>query len=98
MDEGIRTLFRTRDDAVHSRDEELFLSTQLSGTSFGSPDGYFSINEMTSEILGVHEESADECVVFVRETYRPTGKRPRSSFLIYFLASTRAGWKVYRVR
>ena len=96
MNADIKAVFEKRDDAVRKQDMALFLSTQLYEIGFGSGAGYLSINDMTTEVLSVYEETDDSAVTFVRETYKPSGKQPRSAFLMYFLIATRKGWKIHR--
>ncbi|MCI2421571.1 hypothetical protein MOQ72_29475 [Saccharopolyspora sp. K220] len=101
MDDGIRELFRVRDEAVRKRDPEQFLSTQLVDVPFAASESYLSIDDMTTEVLHAQEESDGATAVFVRETYvssKKEQKSPRSAFLIYFLVNTGGKWKVYRVR
>lgn len=98
MNAEINALFSARDEAVQKQDAALFLSTQLSDIGFASSEGYISTKEMTTEVLNVYKASEESAVAFVRETYRPPGKRERSAFLIYFLIATRSGWKIYRTR
>lgn len=94
----IRKLFNTRDQAVKTRDRELFLSTQIAEIEHGSSDGYLAIGSLKTEVLHVHTEGEIEKVVFVKETYSPKGKDPHNSFPVYFLTNTIRGWKIYRVR
>ena len=94
----IDKLFKTRDQAVKKQDRKLFLSTQIAEIEHGSSDGYMAIDNLKTEVLHVHTESEIEKVVFVKETYSPTGKDPHSSFSVYFLTNTTKGWKIYRMR
>jgi hypothetical protein len=98
MRNDIEALFETRDEAVRKQDRPLFLSTQISEIEFGSSEGYLSFEDMTTDVLYIHDESELEKVVLARETYKHAGTNPRSSFLIYFLTSTIKGWRIYRVR
>ena len=98
MRNDIETLFETRDEAVRKRDRPLFLSTQVSEVELGSSEGYLSLEDITTDVLCIHDESELEKVVLVRETYKHAGNSPRSSFLVYFLTCTIKGWRIYRVR
>ena len=99
MNNDIEALFRTRDEAVRTQDRPLFLSTQISEIELNSSEGYLSLEDITTEVLHIHDESEIEKVVLVKETYhRQPDDNPRSSFLVYFLTNTVAGWRIYRVR
>jgi hypothetical protein len=101
MKNDIEALFSTRDEAVRKQDRSLFLSTQVSEIEFGVSKGYLSLEDMTTEVIYIHDESELENVVLVKETYKQpdeTDENPRSSFLVYFLTNTVKGWRIYRVR
>jgi hypothetical protein len=99
MNNDIEHLFRTREEAVRKQDRPLFLSTQVSSEIvFGSSDGYLSLEDITTEVINIYDESELEKVVFVKETYKQPDTNPRSSFLVYFLTNTVQGWRIYRVR
>jgi hypothetical protein len=99
MENDIEALFRTRDEAVRKQDRSLFLSSQVSEIEFGSSDGYLSLEDITTEVISIHDESEIEKVVLVKETfYRQPDENPRSSFLVYFLTNTVEGWRIYSVR
>lgn len=98
MSEEIQGIFQTRDEAVRKQDAQLFESTQLQGIAFASIESYLSINDMTTEVLYVHEGSDDELVVLAQETYKPRDRAPHSSYLLYFLTNTRKGLKIYKIR
>ncbi len=98
MSNEIEALFEARDEAVRKDDRPLFLSAQVSEIELGSSEGYLSLEELTTEVVHIHDESEIEKVVLVKETYRESGKSPRSSFLLYFLTYTVQGWRIYRVR
>jgi hypothetical protein len=98
MSNEIEVLFETRDEAVRKEDRSLFLSTQISELELGSSDGYLSLEDVTTEVLYVHDESELEKVVLVKETYKHPGKSPRPSFLLYLLTHTVQGWRIYAVR
>ena len=97
MRNEIAALFETRDEAVRKEDKALFLSTQVSEIELGSSDGYLSLEDLTTEVLYIHDESELEKFVLVKETYKQSGKDPRSAFLLYFLASTVQGWRIYKL-
>ncbi|MDP3988430.1 MAG: hypothetical protein Q8P80_04785 [Candidatus Levybacteria bacterium] len=94
----ITKLFLTRDKAVGKNDKELFLSTQVGEIEYSSVEGYFSIDVLKTEVLYIYSESDLEKVVFVKENYFPKKKVSRISFIIYFLANTVGGWKIYKLR
>jgi hypothetical protein len=99
MNNDIEHLFRTREEAVRKQDRPLFLSTQVSSEIvFGSSEGYLSLEDITTEVIYIYDESELEKVVLVKETYKQPDKNPRSSFLVYFLTNTVQGWRIYRVR
>jgi hypothetical protein len=98
MENDIAALFRTRDEAASRQDARLFLSTQVAEIEFASSESYLATKNITTEVLHIHNESELQKVVFVKETYAPQGKFPRSAFLIYFLAHTKDGWRIYRAR
>ncbi len=94
----IETLFQARDEAVRQQDPAAFLSTQVSEIESGASSAYLSVHDMTTQVLHVHDESEDVKVVFVKETYKPSGKLPRSLFKVYSLANTLKGWRIYHGR
>lgn len=98
MNNEIVALFETRDEAVRKDDRPLFLSAQVSEIELGSSEGYLSLEDLTTEVVYIHDESELEKVVLAKETYKEPGKSPRSSFLLYFLTNTVQGWRIYRVR
>jgi hypothetical protein len=98
MNNQIEALFEARDEAVRKDDRQLFLSAQISEIELGSSEGYLSLEDLTTEVVHIHDESELEKVVLVKETYKGPGKSPRSSFLLYFLINTVQGWRIYRVR
>lgn len=94
----ILTLFAQRDAAVTDQDREAFLATQVGEIHGGSSENYLAIQNLTSEVLHVHETGQVECLAWVKETYAPEGKDPYSSYPVYFLVKTVNGWRVYQVR
>ena len=99
MNNDIEALFRTRDEAVRNKDRSLFLSSQVSEIESGSSEGYLSLEDISTEVISIHDESDIEKVVLVKETYyREPDENPRSSFLVYFLTNTVKGWRIYRLR
>lgn len=98
MPSDLEDLFQARAEAISTKDERRFLSTQVSEIEFAASSSYLSLDRMTAEVLCIHDESPLEKVVFVKETYWPTDKSSRSSFLIYFLTNTVDGWRIYKVR
>ena len=98
MNQEIEALFRTRDEAVRAQNAPLLLSTQIAELDFGSSESYLAAQEMTTQVLHIHEESDDYLVVLVKETYRSKDKPARSAFPVYFLTYARKGLRIYKVR
>jgi hypothetical protein len=98
-DPAISKLFKARDRAIATLDEELFLSTQVGEIPNSSFDVYMKIDKLESKILLIYseKETSHKRVVFVRETYSPQAKNHYSWFVIFYLIDTKAGWKIYRL-
>jgi hypothetical protein len=98
MRNEIEAIFETRGEAVRKEDRPLFLSTQVSEIELGgSSEGYLSLEDLITEVLYIHDESELEKFVLVKETYKQSGKDPRSAFLLYFLTCTVKGWRIYNL-
>jgi hypothetical protein len=97
MDEEIHQLFAARAAAVQKNEREAFKSTQLFDIDLSPSDEYLSLQNLAVEVLYIHDESDFEKVVLVKETYTPSEKSPRSSFLLYYLTRTVVGWRIFRV-
>lgn len=98
MDNDIKKLFTTRDEAVKKQDRKLFLSTQVGEIENSSVEGYFGIKHLRSNVLCIYDEGDLEKIVFVKETYSPPKKDPYSSFPVYNLVKTIKGWKIYKLK
>jgi hypothetical protein len=98
MENDIAALFRTRDEAASRQDARLFLSTQVAEMEFGSSESYMAAKNIKTEVLYIHDDSELHRVAFVKESYAPQGKFPRSAFLLYFLTNTKDGWRIYKAR
>lgn len=90
--ENIKSIFKTRDDAVSNKDYEQFASTQVDNISNASISGYLSSKELKTEVLHVAEDTELKKVVFVKENYGT-----HSAFLLYYLVNTVNGWKIYDI-
>lgn len=98
MEKDIIKLFKTRDEAVLKQDAELFRSTQLPDVEYSSVQGYFSIDNLKTEVLFIHKDSPSARLVLVKETYKPKDKPAYFSYVLYFLTATEKGWLIYKVR
>lgn len=96
--EDINRVFLARDRAVTEKNIELFRSTQLlDEIPNAASDGYLALDKLQSDVLAVDWPQEISAVAFVRETYQDRGTVQRSTYLIYRLVLTQAGWRVYRV-
>ena len=98
-DAKITALFKTRDNAIKTRNEKLFLSTQVGELTNSNYGGYIKIDKMKTDILSIYSEKDKPYnkVVFAKETYYPTDNNNHSWFMLYFLIDTKEGWKIYRI-
>jgi hypothetical protein len=96
MDE-ISNVFHTRDEAVRTKNNALFLSTQIEKIKEASSLGYIAQDKLETVVLATVNTGEFTKVAFVKETYFPEGKQSHDSFLMYFLVITPKGWKIFRV-
>lgn len=98
MEQEIAGLFQTRDEAVSKQDTAAFQSTQLPDIEYTSVQGYLSIDNLKTEILFIHKDSADVRLVLVKETYKPKDKTVYSAYVQYYTVHTTKGWRIYKLK
>ncbi len=88
----IESIFKMRDNAVVSKDQKLFASTQLQDIPNASIGGYLAAGKLETEVLHVVEDTKITKMAFVKENYGT-----HSAFLLYYFVNTVDGWKIYNI-
>ena len=96
-DQDTEALFRTRAAAVQKKDRGLLLSTQVAEVPCAASEGFLTLDDITVEVLHVHDVSDLERIVLAKETYHRSGGE-RTAFLLYHLTNTVRGWRIFRVQ
>uniref|UniRef100_A0A7C4R8Q2 Uncharacterized protein n=1 Tax=candidate division CPR3 bacterium TaxID=2268181 RepID=A0A7C4R8Q2_UNCC3 len=85
MENQIKKIFKTRDEAVIKNDLHLFLSTQTGEIAKSGSEGYLKTGKLVSTVLHVHNDNQDPnlWVVLVQEDYFFDGNFSHRSYLLY---------------
>jgi hypothetical protein len=100
MKQEITALFQTRDDAVQSKNKQLFLSTQTKEIDESASDGYLANDKMTTTVLHVHahDHQPQSWIAFVREDYFTKDELTHSGYLLYTIIGRNGGLIISDIR
>lgn len=85
IEDQIKALFTTRDNAVSLKDKELFLSTQLGVITKSGVEGYLKTGKLSSTVLYLHKDEIEPMlwVALVKEDYYNKRKFSHQGYLWY---------------
>lgn len=90
--DALKTLFHTRDTAVKNDDYAAFATTQIEEIPNAAIEGYLAAGNLTTKVIAVADDTQKKKVAFVKENYGT-----HSAFLLYYIAPTEDGWKIYDI-